>query len=231
MRMSYGAHLELIALAAVLKSSVPETARVAPRPVLRPQRIALPQSVRTAFIPAALSGFAGFIVIRVFAAVSPELMRAVLGYRNSLIIGLGVFLIFLFSAVGQSIEQAIRQHLRQVVGCACLITGLSCVALCALKQSSIAPLVGAALCALGQGIGFRAAIGEIASKTPAACKAEVTSTFFVALDVAISLPVMGVGVAIQQAGVVQATVTYAALTIIVVSIALALLIRNRRGEQ
>ncbi|SAK73713.1 Major Facilitator Superfamily protein [Caballeronia temeraria] len=81
-RLPYGAHLGLIALAAVLMRSVPETVRAAPRLVLRPQRVALPQSVRRVFIPAALSGFAGFIVIGFFAAVAPQLMRTVLGYRH-----------------------------------------------------------------------------------------------------------------------------------------------------
>ncbi|WP_244816453.1 MFS transporter [Caballeronia sp. Lep1P3] len=230
-RLSYAVHLALLALAILLLRGVPETVDVAQRPVLRPQRIALPQGVRAAFMPAALSGFAGFVVVGFFAAVSPQLMRGVLGYRSTLVIGLGVFLIFLFSTLGQSLERAIAQRFRQAVGCACLVIGLVALAVCAWQRSPLALYVGTAICGLGQGIGFRAAMGEIASKTPPERKAEVTSTFFVVLYVAISLPVIGIGVAIQREGIALATMTFAAVTIVIVLAALVLLSRNSRRAQ
>ncbi len=181
MRLPYAAHIVLIVLALLLLQRVPETVQIAERPTLRMQRIALPREVRAAFIPAALAGFAGFVVVGFFAAVSPQLMRGVLGYRSTLLIGLAVFLLFACSAFGQAIEKQIVQRMRQRVGCALLIAGLICVACCACQRSSVAFFSGTVLCGIGQGISFRAPLGEIANHTPALRRAEVTSTFFVVL--------------------------------------------------
>jgi hypothetical protein len=57
----------------------------------------------------------------------------------------------------------------------------------------------------------------------------VTSSFFVVLYVAISLPVIGLGVVVQFAGIQRATLIFAGLTIVLVLAALLLLLRGRDG--
>ncbi|VXB10054.1 Predicted arabinose efflux permease, MFS family [Burkholderia sp. 8Y] len=225
MRLAYVAHIALLLLALLLLRRAPETVRVAEHPELRMQRIALPREVRTAFIPAALSGFAGFVVVGFFTAVSPQLMRNVLGYRSGLLIGLAVFLIFFCSAIGQAVEKRIAKKWRQRVGGMALVVGLIQLALCAWQRSSVAFVVGTILCGIGQGISFRAALGELSNRSPAERKAEVTSAFFVVLYVAISLPVIGIGVAVQGLGIAHATMTFAAITVVIVLLSLALLLR------
>jgi predicted MFS family arabinose efflux permease len=225
MRLAYAVHIVLIVLALMLLSSVPETARIAEKPVLRMQRIALPREVRAAFVPAALSGFAGFVVVGFFTATSPQLMRTVLGFGSSLLIGLAVFLIFLCSAIGQAVERFIARGMRQYAGCASLVAGLVCLAVCAWRHASAAFVIGTMLCGFGQGISFRAAQGELAQRSPAARKAEVTSAFFVVLYVALSLPVIAIGVLIQFLGAAHATMAFAAVTIGIVVISLVLLRR------
>ncbi|MDR5857709.1 MFS transporter [Caballeronia sp. LZ062] len=228
MRLSYVAHMALLVLALLLLFRVPETVRVSSHPKLHMQRIALPREVRAAFVPAALSGFAGFVVVGFFTAVSPQLMRNVLDYHSSVLIGLAVFLIFVCSAIGQAVEKRIAQAWRQRVGCVALVVGLVLLALCAWRHSSTAFVAGTVLCGIGQGISFRAALGELSNRSPAERKAEVTAAFFVVLYVAISLPVIGLGVAVQSMGIAHATMMFAAITVVIVLISLALLQRVER---
>jgi MFS family permease len=227
MRLPYAVHLALVGVAALFVFGVPETASIPARVKLGIQRISLPAEVRRAFIPAALAGFAGFVVVGFFAAVAPQLIRVVLGFHSGIVTGAIVFLLFACSAVGQIVQTIIAARWRQAAGCIGLVVGLACVGLCVPEHSLGALLLGTALAGIGQGISFRAGLGEIASAAPAHRRAEVTSSFFVVLYVAISLPVIGLGIAVQLADVQRATLLFVGLTIVLVLIALLLLIREQ----
>ncbi|WP_250474494.1 MFS transporter [Caballeronia sp. GAFFF1] len=230
MRLSYLVHIALLVLGFLLLRAAPETVRAADHPKLRMQRIALPREVRAAFVPAALSGFAGFVVVGFFTAVSPQLMRNVLGYHSGLLIGLAVFFIFFCSAIGQAVEKRIPQRWRQPTGSVALVVGLALLALCAWQRWSTAFVVGTMLCGVGQGISFRASLGELSNRSPAERKAEVTAAFFVVLYVAISLPVIAIGVAVQRIGIAPATITFAAITVVIVLVSLVWLHRVEKAQ-
>jgi hypothetical protein len=166
-----------------------------------------------------------------FAAVAPQLIRVVLGSPSGIITGSIVFLLFACSTLGQTVQTIIAARWRQAAGCIGLVVGLVCVGLCVPERSLGALLLGTALAGIGQGISFRAGLGEIASKAPAHRRAEVTSSFFVVLYVAISLPVIGLGIAVQFAGIQRATLLFVGLTIVVVLMALALLMRGQANRQ
>ncbi|MCX4171076.1 MULTISPECIES: MFS transporter [Paraburkholderia] len=227
MRLPYAAHLALVGVAALVVLGVPETATMSARVKLGIQKISLPAEVRRAFIPAALAGFAGFVVVGFFAAVAPQLIRVVLGFHSGIVTGAIVFLLFACSALGQIVQTVITARWRQAAGCVGLVVGLICVGLCVPERSLGALLLGTALAGIGQGISFRAGLGEIASAAPAHRRAEVTSSFFVVLYVAISLPVIGLGIAVQLADIQRATLLFVGLTIVLVLIALLLLMREQ----
>jgi MFS family permease len=229
MRLPYAVHLVLLAAALLAVWNAPETAQLPARVKLGLQRISLPAEVRRAFVPAAMAGFAGFVVVGFFAAVAPQLIRVVLGYNNGIVIGAIIFLLFACSAIGQMVQAALAPQQRQPAGCIGLIAGLLAVALSVPEQSLGALLMGTALAGIGQGISFRAGLAEIAAKSPPHRRAEVTSSFFVVLYIAISLPVIGLGVAVQFAGIQRATLIFAGLTIVLVLAALLLLLRGRDG--
>jgi sugar phosphate permease len=197
---------------------------------LRFQRISLPQQVRDAFVPAALTGFAGFVVVGFFAAVAPQLIGAELGYRNAVVIGALVFLVFACSGVGQVMQGRLPDRWRQPVGCIALMAGLIAIAACAAERSLSALLIGTVLAGVGQGIGLRASLAELAANSPANRRAEVTSSFFVVLYVAISLPVIGLGLVVQRLGIERATLIFAVVTTVIVFSALVLLVRRGSGR-
>lgn len=223
----YAAHLALVLLALLAVWRAPETARVDTRAQLRFQRISLPEEVRSAFLPAALAGFAGFVVVGFFAAVAPQLISVLLGYHSSVVIGALVFLLFACSAAGQILQSRIAAQHRLAYGCIGLAAGLAAIALCVHEHSLATLIVGTVVAGLGQGISLRASLGELAAKSPPTRRAEVTSSFFVVLYIAISLPVIGLGFAVQRVGIDRATSLFALLTICTVLVALWFIVRGQ----
>lgn len=224
----YAVHLALVSLALIAVWRAPETARPAACTKLRFQRISLPVEVRDAFIPAALAGFAGFVVVGFFAAVVPQLISALLGYHSSVLIGALVFLLFACSAIGQIIQARIAAQHRLTAGCIGLAVGLTAIAFCVLDRSLTTLVVGTMIAGIGQGVSFRASLGDLAAKCPSNRRAEVTSSFFVVLYIAISLPVIGLGFAVQRIGIAHATLLFAILTTLTVLIALWLIVHRQR---
>src|SRR5260370_16405452 len=94
MRLPYAVHLVLLAAALLAVWNAPETAQLPARVKLGLQRISLPAEVRRAFVPAAMAGFAGFVVVGFFAAGARELIRGVLGYHNGVPMIARIFLLF-----------------------------------------------------------------------------------------------------------------------------------------
>jgi hypothetical protein len=72
-------------------------------------------------------------------------------------------------------------------------------------------VVGAAVAGLGIGLSFRAGLATVNSKSPAAHRAEVASSFFVVSYVALSLPIVGIGIAAQAAGLRDAGIVFTGL--------------------
>ena len=106
------------------------------------------------------------------------------------------------------------------IGCAILVVGMVILAV-ALHLSSLTGLIAAAVVAgIGQGISFSRGLAAVAERTPADRRAEVSSTYFVVAYVAISLPVVGEGLAAQHWGLQTAGVTFAIAVAILSAICL-----------
>lgn len=201
--------LVLVAIAATGVFLAPETIAITGHPRLRPQRLSLPREVRGVFIPASIACFAGFAVLGLFTAVAPAFLGEVLGLPNLALTGLVVFILFASSTVGQSSLGIVPQKLALPGGCLLLAAGGLLVG-AGINIESFALLVaGAVLSGFGQGLGFRAGMAAVTAAAPVERRGEVTSTFFVVIYVAISIPVIGVGVAADALGLRQAGTGFA----------------------
>ena len=89
---------------------------------------------------------------------------------------------------------------------------------------------GAVIAGMGQGISFRADMGAIASASPTTEKAAVTSAFFVVAYIAISVPVIGLGVMATVTSLTTTGISFAAVMGSLAALALVLLIRRERAE-
>ncbi|MES1924668.1 MFS transporter [Salinisphaera sp. T31B1] len=227
----YALDLVLVALVAVVVWRAPETAELPSRARLGLQPLSVPPDVRAAFIPAAIAGFAGFAVLGLFTAVAPAVMGKILHLSNHALTGLVVFLLFLASTLGQLGQARLAERFRLPIGCVVLILGILCVAL-AIAQISLALLViGALISGVGQGVAFRAGLGAIAAASPPTRRAEVASTFFVVAYVAISIPVVGIGLVAGWAGLAAAGIGFSLAVAVLAAIALVSLVVLRRRRR
>lgn len=202
--------LGLLALAVAGILYAPETVAVTRNPRLRPQRLHIPVSVRGVFVPAAIGGFAGFAVLGMFTGVAPAFLGEVLGRSNHALTGAVVFMLFAASTLGQLSLQIVPRQWALPGGCLVLACGAALIG-SAVGAASLALFVaGAAVAGFGQGLGFRAGMAAVTAASPKAHRGAVASTYFVVVYVAISIPVVGIGIAARLTGLRDAGIGFAA---------------------
>ena len=169
----------------------------------------VPAQTRAVFVPAAMAGFAGFATLGLFTSVAPSFLSEVLGVEDRAVAGAVVFSLFAASTTGQLLMRRVGERRALPWGCAVLVAGMSAIA-ASLAAASLPLLVAGALIAgLGQGLSFQAAVATVARRSPEERRAEVTSALFVAMYVAISIPVVGVGALAVAVGLRTAGLVFA----------------------
>jgi MFS family permease len=226
LQLSFWVQVGLLLPAAIGVWLMPEPTSPSERPRFRAQALTVPPQLRAAFIRASLAGFAGFAVLGLFTAVSPAFLSQQLGVTSRAVVGLVVFAVFLASAAGQLALQRVPERVALPLGCAKLIAGMGLLAL-GLAVSSLALLVvGGVAAGFGQGLSFRAALAGLNAGAPPGQRAEVASSFFVVAYVAISVPVIGVGVLAQSYSLRTAGLIFAGVVAALAAAALVLLLRR-----
>jgi predicted MFS family arabinose efflux permease len=229
--LPYLAHIVLVLLATVGFWAVAEPLERSGQPFRwRPQKISVPSEVRGVFVRAATAGFAGFAVLGLFTAVSPSFLTQVLRVENHLVGGLVVFTLLGFSTIGQIASSRLRERPALLVGAAGLVVGVAIVGLSLAVASLLLLVVGAAVAGVGQGMSFRAGLGAVNAGSPPERRSEVASSFFLVLYVAISVPVIGVGVASGLFGLVTAGVAFSGIVALVAAAAFVSLLFQRKPE-
>ncbi|AXG76468.1 MFS transporter [Streptomyces paludis] len=227
LRLPFLAHLALVAGAAVLTWSLPETvAQRVRRPRLRAPGLTVPPEVRGVFVPSALAAFGGFALLGLFTAVAPSFVAQTLGVRNLAVSGALVFSVFLASTAGQALMGRVGVRAGLPAGCLVLVAGLVLVG-ASLLVESMALLVAGALCGgLGQGLAFRAGLTAVSGAAPPERRGGTVSAFFVIAYLGISVPVVGVGALTLWLGLRGAGLVFTAVvTVLVAAIGLYLLRR------
>lgn len=229
LHLSFVVHIVLAAAAGVAVWIVPETSMRTGR--LGLQRLSVPAPVRAVFVIASLAAFAGFAVTGLFTAVAPSFLAEVVGIGNHAVAGLIAGSIFAASAVAQVAGRNMNPRRAVAAGCAILVAGMA-ILTAALYFSSLPWLIAAAVVSgVGQGISFSRGLAAVAERTPPERRAEVSSTYFVVAYVAISLPVVGEGLAAQAWGLRSAGIVFAIAVAVLATLCLtAILIREARTE-
>ncbi|WP_235624243.1 MFS transporter [Mycolicibacterium goodii] len=200
-------HIGMAVLAGVAVLVIPETSSKSG--TLGLQRLSVPPEVRTVFVIAAIAAFAGFAVTGMYTAVAPSLLSNVIGIDNHAVAGAIACSIFAASAVTQVLANRMPPGRAVAIGCAILIVGML-ILTAALHFSSLPALIAAAVVSgVGQGMSFSRGLAAIAEKTPSGRRAEVSSTYFVVAYVALSLPVVGEGLAAQHFGLRPSGIAFA----------------------
>jgi len=222
LRLTFWVDLALLVPASIGIWAMPEPVVARSRPRLRPHALRVPVQMRGTFARAALAGMAGFAVLGLFAAVAPAFLAADLGVTSRAAIGLVVFAVFAASTAGQAVLGLLRETAALPIGCLALIAGMGSLMLGLMFSALPLLVLGGVIAGFGQGLSFRAALAAVNASAPAEARGEVASSFFVAMYIAISLPVIGEGVLAETTGLRAAGVTFAAVIAAAAAVVLGL---------
>lgn len=226
--LPYVVHLVLVLLAVICIWRAPETVRRPARVRLSVQKLKVPREVRGVFVPAAIAAFAGFMVCGFATSVTPAFLGQELGYHNPALIGVVAGSLFIASTLGQLVQGRLPSAWRLPIGCAILLIGVLFIAWGMAAAQLAGFIIGPVVAGIGQGIAFRAGLGAVAEASPAEHKAAVVSTFFVVAYVAISLPVIGIGLVASVIGLSLTGLLFDGLVALLCCVAIAMLVRRQR---
>lgn len=228
LRLPFLVDLVLVALALVGVLVLPETVSRSSDVRLRPQRIHVPAEMRQVFARAAIGGFAGFAVLGLVTAVSPAFLGQVLHRHSPALVGAVACSVFAASIVGQVVSMRLPAGQGQSIGCALLIVGMLVLGPSLVAASLSLLVAGALVAGIGQGMSFRAGLASIGEASPPDQRGAISSAFFVALYVGISLPVVGFGLLSTATGLVPAGLVFTAMVGVLAAVVLVLLVRSGR---
>lgn len=198
---------------------------------IKVQKLSVPSNIRGTFIYAVIPVFVGFSMLGLFTAISPNFLGEILNIQNKAIIGLTVFLVFCASTVGQLLFKQKSDYSVLMLGSATLIVGVILVGISLLLSSYVLLLIGAIVSGLGQAFSFRAGLSTVNSVSPQDKQAEITSTFFTIAYIAISIPVVGVGLLQLGLSIQGAGLTFSIIVVLLAIISLVLLLLNHKNTQ
>ncbi len=229
LRTVYAVYLGVLAALIVGILFIPETVIQTTQSLgLRMQRPRVPREIRAEFVTAALGGSCALVVQGLFSGLAPSFLHEVLHDRNIFVAGLLVAVLFSATTVAPLAAARLSRVRANSLGTAALIVGLVLVLIGLGSASLTAFFVGALIVGLGTGSIFVSSLALINRCAPAEHRGEVISAFFVAAYTALTLPVIGVGIASAHIGILMSTEV---LSTGVVVLAVATLMRIRRSAK
>ena len=211
-QLSFIVHLVLVLGVTALVWRAPETVAVEPGARLRLRRPSVPGPVRNTFVAASIVGFAGFAVMGLMTAVSPRLVERAVPGAGQVLSVLVVFVLFVASVASQVVLREMSLARAVNLGCVLLVVGMVLLAVAIGTDSLALMLVAAVASGAGQGLSFSTGLASVLARTHPDDRAGLTSAFFVVAYVAISLPVVGDGLASQKWGLEAALVSPSAFS-------------------
>jgi MFS family permease len=227
LRLPFVVDLGLLAPAMLGLLLTPETVKRR-RFRFEPQRLRVPAEVRGVFARAATAGLASFAVAGLFSSVAPTFLARILGHTSHGLAGLLVFVLFAASVAGQLGVMRLSERSGLVYGCVALAVGVLLVAVALWLESLAALIAGATIDGLGGGLVMGAGLAAINQRAPVERRGETASSFFVVMYVGLSVPVIGVGVAVHFLGLRPAGIVFSAA---VAALVLAVLASLARGDR
>jgi MFS family permease len=192
----------LVALVVAVFAAVlaPEGRRRAhPLPKYRPQRLTVPADGRGQFL-AAIAGVAlSFATFGVFAGLAGRFLAGPLHHPSPALTGAAIFLTFGIGVVVQTTTTTWPAHRLLSGGIPAIILGLGVLVVSAwtAPPSLALFLIGGAVTGLGASAIFRASLGIVIATSEADDRAGALAAFFVVGYAALSVPVLGLGIALQ----------------------------------
>jgi MFS family permease len=192
----------LVALvAAVLAVVLAPEGRAAARPLprYRPQRLNIPAHARRRFLGATAGAALAFATWGLFAGLAGRFLAGPLHHPSPALTGAAIFVTFGAGIVVQTTTTNWPAHRLVAAGIPPIILGLVVLVVSAwtAPPSLALFLIGGVLSGTGASAFFRASLGVVISTSHPSDRAGALATLFVAGYAALSLPVLGLGIALQ----------------------------------
>jgi MFS family permease len=195
-------------------SCAPETMRNPKRRLgdlsLKP-RIGVPTRIRLQFVSPAVAGFAAFALIGFYAALIPGLLGESLHQSDPAVAGAIVCELFAIAALTILSTRRLASDAAMFSALALLIPSVWLLVGAELARSMPLLILATAAGGIAGGLGYRGSLEVINRIAPADQRSEVASSYFVALFVGNSVPVIGIGLLTAAAGPLPAHISFAAL--------------------
>jgi MFS family permease len=170
---------------------------VVPRPAYRPQKLRLPAGARAQFVAAVTGAFLVFAVFGLFAGLAGRLLAGPLQHPSAALTGLAIFVNFGTGALVQTTTTHLAPRRLIAAGLAPTLAGLGLLVASAWTSSLALFFVAAVIGGAGAGAIFRGSLVLAVSTAEPTERAGALATYFTAGYVGVSLPVIGLGLALQ----------------------------------
>jgi MFS family permease len=199
--VSYVVLLVALVLAALGVAVTPETRGHRSGVRYHVQRVAVPAASRRRYFAALLGASLSFGVFGLVAGLAGTLLRRTLAHPSLALAGFVVFVAFWSAIAGQVATLSWTARRTQIFGVPVMLAGLAMfvVAVWLPTPSLTLFLVGIGVAGAGSGTVFRATLSTVIEVSTPEHRAEALAGLFLAGYVGLSLPVVGVGVALEYA--------------------------------
>lgn len=218
----YAVALVALVIGFVAVALSPETTeRPVPFPRYRAQRVAVPRESRGRFYAAALGALLAFSTLGLFTGLASTILTGSLHETSHLLAGASIFVAFAAGVVAQLSTGSWSLHRTLVAGMVLIGVGLTVLVVAVwLPTPSLALfLIGGVISGAGSGALFKGTLGTVVEIASDDGRAEALAGLFLAGYVGLSLPVVGVGLALQVTNAKDALLGFAVVVIAAVAAA------------
>ncbi|MGW3624165.1 MFS transporter [Streptomyces sp. NPDC000880] len=214
LRTPYLLFLGLLGLGALAVVLAPETVeRPEPRPRYRPQRVSVPDRARPAFFAAATAALITFAVFGLFTSLTPVVLRD-LHVASPTVTGLAAFLVFGSAALAQILLARLGTRTQLLLGLGLLAVGMVVLTTAVWIADLPLFLVGGAVSGAAAGTAFKGSVSTVLSLAMPERRGETLTGLFLAAYLGLSVPVLGLGLAVQTVPVRDAVLVFAGLVVV-----------------
>jgi MFS family permease len=208
----YALLLAAIMLAAIGLMLSPETRpRSGHPPAYRPQRLSIPGEDRGPFFSALLGIVLVLAVLGVFVGLAGTVLVTTLHHNSPALAGGTIFLVFA-AGTGTAVATSTWPLRRLLIAAVALMIAGLVIAVIAvwLPQPSLALfLLGGAAIGAGGAAGFKGTLGVVVAVSPPGALAEALAAYFLGGYIGMSVPVVGLGIALQYVSTPIALLSFA----------------------
>lgn len=181
----------------------------------------LPAATRPVFLALLPSIAATWALGGLYLSLGSSILRTVLHVDSHFTVGVVLAVFFSAGAAGPAGSTALPQRQREWLSYTALALGVLTTVV-AMRMSAL-PLyvVGSMVAGLGFGATFRFAVDALGEVAPPAQRGEVFATMYIVSYLAFSVPALAAGLAVGRFGLEPTAVTYGALEVALVMIAMA----------